>query len=440
MGACRYVLLVFLQLLAADSSAQEAADGRPAYDVLFRGGHILDGTGNPWFRADVAIREGRIAAVGILAGSRADREIDATGLVLVPGFIDIHSHADDSRYGATGLRSADARRRAAPNLVMQGITTVVVNQDGWMPEGGTRRQRAEHEALGIGPNAALLAGHGVIRRTVMGTDYRRVATSAEIERMNDLLRKEMEAGAFGLSSGLEYVPGRWSTTPELMALVSVIAPFGGVYIAHQRSEAYAPMWWLPSQGPADVHTLFDALSETIFIGGSTGATVVATHLKAKGVNFWGASSLVIEDIERARARGVAIYADQYPYTTSGTDGNVVLIPDWVTQGDGDARKALRRILSDSLQNAALRKDITHTMQYRGGAEQIFVLEYPDSVLVGMSLADAARHRGTDPVSFAIQLQLEGLSERQGGARPTGLLHVRNGRRINRCTSLGSYIQ
>ena len=294
MGAYRCILLVFLQLLAADSSAQEAADGRPSYDVLIRGGRVLDGTGNPWFRADVAIREGRIAAVEILAGSRADREIDATGLVLVPGFIDIHSHADDSRNGTTGLRSEDARRRAAPNLVMQGITTVVVNQDGRMPEGGTRRQQAEHEALGIGPNAALLAGHGAIRRTVMGTDYRRVATPAEIERMGDLLREEMEAGAFGLSSGLEYVPGRWSTTPELLVLVSVIAPFGGVYIAHQRSEAYAPMWWRPSQGPADVHTLSDALSETIFIGESTGATVVASHLKTKGVNFWGASSLVIE--------------------------------------------------------------------------------------------------------------------------------------------------
>ena len=405
--------------IAAGAHAQPLPEGEQVYDVLIRGGRILDGTGNPWFRADVAILEGRIAAIGTLLEAQARQEIDATGLVLVPGFIDIHSHADDSRYGSTGLRSVDARRRAAPSLVMQGITTVVVNQDGRMPEGGLRRQRAVHDSLGIGPNAALMAGHNAIRRTVMGTDYRRPATASEIAQMRELLLREMEDGAFGLSSGLEYVPGRWSTTDELVALVSAIAPLGGVYIAHQRSEAISPMWWRPSEHGDDAPTLFDALRETIEIGERTGATVVASHFKAKGVDYWGRSVEAVALVEDARARGVSIYADQYPYTTSGTDGNVVLIPNWATRGDGGARESLKRVLADSLQYAALRRDIAHTMRYRGGAEQIFVFEYPDTTLAGMSLVDAARRLLTDPVSLAVKFQLEGFEERPGGVRLRG---------------------
>lgn len=415
----RLAFLSLCLLLSAEVCSQDVAGDEPAYDVIIRGGRILDGTGNPWFRGDVAVRDGRIAAVGILSGLEAGREIDAAGLVVVPGFIDIHSHADDSKYGPSGLRSQDARRRAAPSLVTQGITTVVVNQDGRMPEGGVLQQRAEHDALGIGPNAALLAGHNSIRHAVMGTDHRREATPAEIELMRGRVRQEMEDGAFGLSSGLEYVPGRWSTTQELLALVNIIAPYGGVYIAHQRSEAAAPMWWRPSQVPEDVPTIFDALSETIFLGEQTGAVVVASHLKTRGTSFWGTSAAVIEEIERARSRGVAIYADQYPYTTSGTDGNVVLIPPWAREDQDDLKQALRSVLDDSVRNATLRRDVEHTLQYRGGAEQIVVFEYPDTMVIGKNLAELARKRGIDPVDMAIRLQLEGFGGRPGGARLRG---------------------
>ena len=416
MVAQKFVLVVLLFLLPYEVFGQGIAGNTPPFDVILRGGHILDGTGNPWFRGDVAIHDDRIAKIGPLLGLEATRVIDVTGLVVVPGFIDIHSHADDSVYGPMGLRSDDASRRAAPSLVMQGITTVVVNQDGRMPDGGIQSQRAEHITLGIGPNAALMAGHNAIRRAVLGSDYRRVSTAEEVEQMSELLRQEIEAGAFGLSSGLEYVPGRWSTTPELVSLVSVIVPYGGVYIAHQRSEAFAPMWWRPSDGPDDAPTLFDALSETIYIGEQTGATVVASHLKARGVDFWGASASVIEEIERARSRGVAIFADQYPYTTSGSDGYVVLIPRWAWEGQGDMAQNLRAVLDNSVRNEALRRDIVHTIQYRGGAEQIVVFEYPDSTLIGRNLAEIAQDRGIDPVDLVIHLQLEGFSTRPGGAR------------------------
>ena len=206
-----------------------ASQGQEAFDVLITGGRVFDGTGNPAAYADVAIRGGSIAAVGRLNGAKAKRVIDAKGKVIVPGFIDLHSHAD------RGLTSEDRRRRAALNLVSQGITTVVVNPDGGGPW-PLSEQRAAMERLGVGPNVALMTGHGTVRRQVMKDDFRRPATAAEIRQMRELVRRGMEEQAFGLSAGLEYVPAIWSTTEELVELVREIVPYGGAYIAHQRSE------------------------------------------------------------------------------------------------------------------------------------------------------------------------------------------------------------
>ncbi len=199
----------------------------PAYDLLITGGRVLDGTGNPWFPADVGIRGGRIVAVGRLQGARAARTIDARGRVVAPGFIDLHSHADDGATPKGGFRDPDPRRRAAPNLVVQGVTTVVVNHDGRSPW-PIREQRSLLQKQGTGPNALLLVGHGTVRRAVMSEDHRRPATPEEVRRMREMVRQGMEEGAHGLSTGLEYVPGRWSTTDEVAALAEEIVPFRGV--------------------------------------------------------------------------------------------------------------------------------------------------------------------------------------------------------------------
>jgi N-acyl-D-amino-acid deacylase len=417
----RHRLLWLLALILAPSGVEGQQ-----FDILIRGGRLMDGSGNPWHAADVAITGDRIAAVGRLAGATAGRIIDATGKVVAPGFIDIHSHADDPNYGPSGLRSEDARRRAAPNLVMQGITTVVVNADGrslWP----IADQKRELEQRRIGINAVLMVGHGTVRTAVMGEDTRRAATSGEVNRMRALVRQGMEEGAWGLTAGLEYAPGRWSETSEVVALVEEIVPFNGVYIAHERSEGADPMWYWPSQDPSGPPSLIDAVRETIEIGERTGARVVASHIKAKGAHYWGAGAVVIRLINEARARGVQVFADQYPYNTTGSDGGTVLIPDWAfgaaasgrSRGSRNFTEGLRRTLAQPELVAKLRLDIAHEIARRGGAENILVLEYPDTSVVGRNLAELAQRRGITAVDMAIALQLEGFPQQQGGALVRG---------------------
>jgi N-acyl-D-amino-acid deacylase len=225
------------------------------------------------------------------------------------------------------------------------------------------------------------------------------------------------------------VPGRYSTTVEVVEVARAIVPFGGVYISHQRAEGGDPMWYWPSQDSAGPPTLLDAIRETIEVGERTGATVVASHIKVKGLNYWGSSGAAIQLIERARARGVDVWADQYTYSTSGTDGNTVLIPGWAlgtgTVGDGrrpgsrDFAGALRTVLADSAQAAKLRRDIAHEIARRGGPENVVIFDYPDSSKVGKSLAEVAAQRKLPPVEAAIALQLEGRSDRPGGGRLRG---------------------
>ena len=409
------VVCGFLASAAAQQSAQR-------YDLLIRNARVLDGTGNPWFPADVAVLGGRIAAVGALSNAQATRTIDARGKYLAPGFIDIHSHADDGSSPRGGLRDPDPARRVAPNLVSQGITTVVVNQDGRSPW-PVADQRALLEKTGIGPNAMVLVGHGTVRRRVMGDDVRRPARPEEVTAMRALVRQALGEGAVGMSAGLEYEPGRWSTTAEVVELARELPAVNGVYISHERSEGTDPMWYVPSQDGPSAPTLLDAVRETIEIGEQTGARVVASHLKAKGEHYWGSSAAAVTLIQRARDRGVDVWADQYPYPTSGTDGNTVLIPAWAIRPPGATQQTdrvamLKRVLGDPPTAKMVRSDIAHEIRRRGGAENITVYEFTDKSLYGKSLADIARLWKLDAVETAIKIQLEGL-DRNGGARMRG---------------------
>jgi N-acyl-D-amino-acid deacylase len=418
--------------LCAVTLAAQAPRQTQSFDLLIRNGRVLDGTGNPAYPADIGVREGRIVTVGRLPDVTATRVIDATGKVVAPGFIDIHSHADDGARARGGFRDENPQVRAAPNLVAQGITTVVVNQDGRSPW-PIAEQRALIEKNRIGPNAMLLVGHGAVRSQVMGLDARRPATADEIARMRLLVRQALDEGAVGLSAGLEYAPGRWSETAELVELAKELPAFDGVYISHERSEGSDPLWYVPSEHGPGPPTLLDAVRETIEIGEKSGARVVASHIKAKGANYWGSSAAAISLIARARQRGVDVWADQYPYPTSGTDGSTVLIPNWAVRGAGEAQggrgaagagggnraEALRATLADPDRAETLRSDVAHEIARRGGADQVIVYEYTDESLYGKPLAEIARLWKVNPVEAAIRIQLEGLPNRAGGARMRG---------------------
>ena len=395
------------------------------FDTIIVEGRVVDGTGNPWFFADIGIRGEAIAVVGNLSDAAAATVIDATRRIVVPGFIDLHSHADEGRVSLANPEAA-----SAPNLVTQGITTVVVGQDGrcQCPVG---ERAVLYRRQGVGVNVVQLVGHGSIRQQVMGREARQ-STPQEVAAMADLVRQAMNEGADGLSSGLEYNPGRYSITDEVIELAGVVAEFGGFYISHERSEGRTPMWWLPSMAgqPPD---LIDAVLETIRIGEATSLPVVASHIKVKGADYWGTAPTVTRMMREARACGVQVYADQYPYTTTGSDGNTTLIPSWalddgsnqargrggVEQRDfGPRREAFRRRLDDPQSNAKIRTDISHEISRRGGADKLLIIESHNPDFVGLHLSDIAATQSMDPVDIAIMLQLEGL-DRAGGVRIRG---------------------
>ncbi|MEX0703768.1 MAG: amidohydrolase family protein [Planctomycetales bacterium] len=406
------------------------AEAGPPFDLVIAGGRMMDGTGNPWFAADVGIRDGKIVAVGDLSARDAKRRFDADGRIVCPGFIDLHSHA------AEGFLSDDARRRAAPNLVTQGITTAVLNPDGYSPLPVPEQKRRLAQSQ-FGMNAILMVGHNTIRREALGENFRRAATPEEIEAMRKLVREGMEAGAFGLTAGLEYVPGIWSTPDEIVALVEEIVPYRGAYIVHERASGADPMWYVPSRHQAGQPTMVDNILELIEVGRKTQATVVATHIKARGADFWGSSGVLIQLIDRARAQGVSIYADQYPYNTSGSDGRITLIPGWAfgkgsevtlapkypgpkaDQPQVDYAAHLQKALAEEKSAADLRQDVAREIVRRGGAENIVVMESPDPKQVGRSLHDLARERKLEPEEMVFRLQLEGDRHEPGGVRLRG---------------------
>ena len=410
---------------AVESRVPASTPGQTAqFDLLIRRAKVLDGSGNPWFYADVAVKDGRIAAIGALDAA-ASRTIDAAGRFLSPGFIDIHSHSD------RGLGSMGLRHNL--NMVAQGITLSVVNQDGRSPW-PIRDQRARYEEQGIGSNAALLVGHGAVRTRVMGARANQIATDADIAAMQALVDEGMKDGAFGLSTGLEYVPGRFSEPREVIEITRPVKKYSGFYISHERSEGRDPMWHVASD-PTPFVDLLDAVKETIAIGRETGVRVVASHLKAKGADFWGASHAATRLIREAREQGVEVYADQYPYDTSGSDGSTVLVPLWALAAPGvlvggqlgeggqgaargDVKENLSRRLRIPADAARIKSDIAHEITRRGGASRVVVYDFPDKKYVEKSIDWIAKDRGLSPVDAVIWIQMNG-SNAAGGARMRG---------------------
>jgi N-acyl-D-amino-acid deacylase len=342
-----------------------------SFDVLIVNGRVLDGSGSAPIRTDVGIRGDRIAAVGALTGARANRTIDARERIVAPGFIDVHSHAAESL-------AQQALRQAQP-ILAQGVTTIVVNPDGGGPI-DLARQRAELENGGIGPNVALLIGHGSIRREVLG-EAARAPTAEELARMQDLVRRGIDEGAFGVSSGLYYLPGANATTEEVIALARVAGERGGVYTSHIRDEADYNIG------------VVAAVEEVIRIADEGRLTGIVSHMKALGPDNWGKSATMIERIEQARARGVRIFADQYPYEASSTSLRAALLP-----GAADGQKPRPELLGLLKEN----------IRRRGGPDAIVIASpRPDPSAVGKSLAGLAKASGKSPEEIAADILAKG---------------------------------
>ncbi len=368
-------------LIAALTVGALASEARQQdYDVIISGGRILDGTGNPWFTADVGIFRDRILLIDDLSEASAPIVLDATGLYVTPGFIDVHSHA------AEGLTAPD--RSDAKTLVTQGLTTVVVNPDGRSPD--IQEQRHALGEHGLGVNVAQMVGHGSTRRTVTGMEDRQ-ATPAELNQMRDIVRVGMDAGAFGLSSGLFYSPGSYAELSEVITLAEVAAEYGGVYASHIRDEADYSIG------------LVAAVDEVIEVARKAGIPGVVTHIKALGPNVWGESRTVIEHISQARNEGVEMYADQYPYEASSTGLNAALLPRWSQAGGADA---LAKRFAELETRVRIREAMVGNLARRGGADRLqFTGGGPG--IEGRTLEDLAGEQGVDPIDIAIELLTSG---------------------------------
>ncbi|MEQ8714957.1 MAG: amidohydrolase family protein [Cyclobacteriaceae bacterium] len=405
-----------------------------SYDLVILNGMVMDGSGNPWYYQDLGIKDGKIVKLGLLKESDGKESINAKGKIVSPGFIDIHSHADGNQGDVNGIRKDHPMMKAAHNLVMQGITTVVVNHDGRSPE-SIADQIAQLERQGHGPNVAVMVGHNSIRYRALGEDFRRLATPEEIKNMQRQIIEGMKAGAYGMSAGLEYVPGRWSNTEEVISLVSTVKPWGGVYIVHERASGSDPMWFLPSRDMQKT-TMLENIEEVIAVAEATGVTSSATHVKVKGADYWGVSTAIVNLIQTARNRGVDVWADQYPYNTTGTDGNTELIPGWAIERDrwrssltGSSddnsgpettfKDALTKVLEDDDQRAQLFLDVKREIERRGGPENIIVFDYPDKPFIGKSVLQLSQELDISLVEVAVKLQREGYPDRPGGARLRG---------------------
>jgi N-acyl-D-amino-acid deacylase len=391
-GNMRFLLPILVFSILVPTTLRPAS-AQVVFSVIFEDALVVDGTGAEPHRADVGIIGDEIRAIGELSQRPALRRIDASDLVLTPGFMDIHSHAIGS--GADGSLAA---RPQAENLIRQGVTAVWGGQDGsspW-PIGDALAYFDSHPAS---VNTGLFVGHGTIRGQVVGLDDK-APSPDQMNVMREMVRRAMRDGAWGLSSGLEYTPGMFATTAELAILAGETAPFGGLYISHVRDEGGG---------------LMDSVNELIDIAREAGVAGQLTHHKIIGKHRWGGTAESLARVLEAREDGLDITLDVYPYTASST-GMTILFPAWSKDG---GLGALQRRLKDPADRARIREDvIAHINSERGGDPATIVAANCsfDASLAGKSLADMAGDRGLTPDvpnAADIAMELVGAGSCQG---------------------------
>ena len=324
-------LIVLCALFVCSSAYGQKAD------ILIKGGKILDGTGNSWYYGDLAVSNGKIVKKGNLDGWTANKVIDAKGLFVTPGFIDVHTHIEDD----------EKKNPQASNFIYDGVTTVVTGNCG-LSDADIGRYLGMIDSLKTSVNVAALIGHNNVRKAVMGS-AKRDPTEQEMQQMEAIVEKAMKDGAVGMSTGLIYIPGTYSKTEEVLRLAKVAAKYHGVYASHMRDEGDSVVY---------------AIEEALHIGREAGLPVQLSHFKLSGQQNWGRSKETVPMVIKARQEGLDVTIDQYPYTASSTSLST-LLPDWVLADGRDsikarlAKPAIRKIVKDYMLQKLARRGLVH---------------------------------------------------------------------------------
>ncbi len=381
----------FLQRIVVFAMTGFAIAGAPAndepVDIMIRNARVVDGTGSPWFRSDVAIDDGKIVDIGVNLDLDARQTIDAAGRIVAPGFIDVHTHVEssDRREGLRHLPRAD-------NYILDGVTTIITGNCG----GSEIDIAAWNQSLkGLGINVATLIGHNSVRRAVMGLDDRS-PTAEELALMQNLVEKAMRDGAVGFSTGLLYVPGTYATTEEVVSLAEVASQYGGVYASHIREQG------------AKLH---DSIDEAVRVGIEANMPVQISHFKIKGPARWGTIGDAIERVESYRQQGVDVVIDAYPYDRASSNLGINL-PRWAVAGGAEAIAA--RIEDDDT-HARIVGDMKAMLDAGGYPDYSFatVAQYePEPAYVGRNISEinriVERAAGTDAeIETILDMMVEG---------------------------------
>ncbi len=370
-----YVLLLVLSLLATPRillrSELASALG---YDLVITNARIVDGSGNPWFRADVGIKDGRITRIGRINPTEAQKTLDAKGQIVAPGFIDVHTHVE-SIYNLP----------AAENFVRMGVTTLVTGNCGSsVTDVGQFLGRIKEKPLAV--NLATLIAHGSVRRQAMGSDDRQ-PTPDETRKMEALVEQGMKDGAVGLSTGLIYVPGTYARTDEITNLARIVARYGGLYATHMRNEG---------------EKVADAIRESIQIGEQAGLPVDISHFKISSKRMWGQTPMTIGLVRDARARGLMVTVDQYAYTASSTSLDSRM-PSWLRAGGFEEGK---KRLADKATRERVVKEMKEGLKRSGFKDYSYamVASYrPDPSFNGKSITEITKQlRGKSDVGNQIE--------------------------------------